>query len=172
MDSLGIITEIIYIGQEHIELRNYAQLIGWHESYLNNASFTFSSGLVHDWVTFFRDGWANASYHDKFVELASTLRKALEADKTLFTILDKVFETAESSSDDQLVAGKRREILGDRGELLFEGTRQTLESHTLDFLRKHKHMLPKYYVPSVGGKGGQTPMSTRPGNRRPDFKDV
>ena len=148
------------MGQERVEGRNLSQLIGWHEAYLNGASFAFTSGLVPDWVSFFRDHWATAMYHDKFPALASGLRKALESDQNLFPILDAVFETAENSSDDQLVGGRRREIIGDRCELLSEATKHTIESQMLDFLRKHKQLLSRFHIPQLNishSKDGRSP---------------
>lgn len=149
VDSLGIVVEILYIGQEVVETRNLAQLIGWHESYLNGAQFAYNSGIVPDWVTYFRQSWASANYHDKFPELAAGLRKVLESDPFLFNILDVVFDTAENSSDDQLVAGRRRELIGDRCELLTENTKQGIENATLEFLKKHKQILTRFHLPAV-----------------------
>ena len=162
MDNLGVIVEIVYIGQERVEPRNLSQLIGWHEAYLNSASFTYTSGLISDWISFFRENWATALYHDKFPELASELRKLMESDQNLFAILDAVFETAENSSDDQIVAGRRREIIGDRCELLGEASKHALESHTLDFLRKHKQLLSRFHIPQLIGKSNVAADANKP----------
>lgn len=159
VDSLGVIVEIVYIGQEQVEMRNLSQIIGWHESFVNNVSYSYSAGLVRDWISFFREGWATALCHDKFPELASGLRKALEGDKNLFGILDRVFEQAENSSDDQLVAGTRREIIGDRGELLPSSTKQYIETQTLEFLKKHRHMLSRFYIAAPAGAAAGAAMS-------------
>ena len=147
VDSLGIVVEILYVGQEMVEARNLSRLVGWHEAFLNSAQFAFNSGIVSDWVSFFRGSWASANYHDKFAEFAVGLRKTLESDPFLFNILDVVFDTAENSSDDQLVAGRRRELIGDRCELLTENTKHGLENATLEFLKKHKQILNQFFLP-------------------------
>lgn len=149
VDSLGMVVEILYIGQEVVETRNLAQLVGWHESFLNGAQFAYNSGIVQDWVSYFRGSWASANYHDKFPELAATLRKILETDPFLFNILDVVFDTAENSSDDQLVAGRRRELIGDRCELLTDSSKHGLENATLEFLKKHRQILTRFHIPVV-----------------------
>ena len=46
VDSLGIVVEILYVGQEMVEARNLSRLVGWHEAFLNSAQFAFNSGIV------------------------------------------------------------------------------------------------------------------------------
>lgn len=153
MDNLGTVVDVIYIGTERVEGRNLVKIPGWHESYLNSAIHTFSTGAVHDWISFFREGWASALYHDKFYELALNLRRALALDKGALAVVEAVCEVAENSSDDQLVAGKRKEIIGSRGELLQDTTKQVIDSAALDFLRRQKNMLSRFHVPNPAGSG-------------------
>ena len=137
VDVFGLIVEIAYLGAERLEGRNVGRLVGWHESFLNNACFTYECGQVADWVQFFREPWAALLYHDNFTAFAGSLREALQVDKGMFLINDKILEVAQTCSDDGLLSLERRKIVGNRGENVPEGAKRTIEALLLDFLRRH-----------------------------------
>ncbi len=88
-----------------------------------------------------------AILHDKFPEFLNAMRTALQSDKDFFNLLDLLFETAESTSENGIVASKRRELLGDNCEFLSESTRQMLVGQTIEFIKKYKTVLTGFYVP-------------------------
>ena len=139
------------MGKSKLEERNFSQLTGWHEAYLNGLLFSFEQGSVKDWISYFRESWAMPIYHDKFSNLARFLRQSLQNDKGMFTILDRVFEIADNNLDDQIVANGRRKFLGDRCENIPENTMKTIENYVLDFVRSHKATLV-FTPPSVSSK--------------------
>ena len=143
--------EISYCGQFPIEGRNIGRLVGWHESYLNSACFTYECGQISDWIAFFREPWANIIYHDNFTTFAHTLKDTLQFDKGMFLLQDKVLEIAETCKDDAILSLERRKVLGNRGENVPAITKSTIDSHTLEFLRKNRASFNGVFIPPVGG---------------------
>lgn len=127
-------------------------LVGWHESFLNSAVFAYESGIVSDWVNFFNDDWAMALKFDRFPLLVHSLCKLLHSDKGMLSVLEKIFENAESTDDNDVICLARRNILGDRGCHIPDATRSAIETHVLDFLRKYKDAMVNYFVPLHGQK--------------------
>ena len=114
---------------------------------MNSAVFAYESGIVGDWVSFLNDDWATALKFDRFPLLVQSLCKLLQSDKGMLSILEKTFENAESTDDNDVICLARRNILGDRGCHIPDATRGSIESHVLDFLRKYKDAMAKYFVP-------------------------
>lgn len=148
-DLLGKLEEILYIGRVKIEERNISRLVGYHESYMNSATYAYEKGLIKDWIDYFREDWASLLYHDKFLEFIIYQRESLTTDKCSVSTLEQVFQMAEIDTDDQNVSIARKELIGERSELLPIVTRKFLEAQTLEFLRHHKPLLTKFYIPSA-----------------------
>lgn len=144
----GRILSFSYIGKKKIEMKNLRCIVGTHENLLNGAVLAFTKGDVNDWISYFRQDWARILYYDKFVELLRLLQRVVRNDKGLLDVVEKVFEIANSSPDDNRVALARANVLGDHFENVPEITRRTIESCVLEFLRDHKSKLPWYYIPS------------------------
>lgn len=149
LDSLGMLLEMAYVGKSEVESRNLGTLVGWHESFLNGAVYSYEQGLVEDWIEYFRGDWATALYHDAFPVLADSIRSALQTDKSVFSTVDLMLDAGDRSIDDQEVLNERRQVLGPRAEKLLPATHKSIELATTDFLRKHKLMLMKFYIPPV-----------------------
>lgn len=147
VDTFGTVNELYYIGKSRLEERNFSQLVGMHESYLNNALFSYEQGHVKDWVAYFRESWMTPLYHDKFAALVRVLAQSLKSDKGMFTILDRVFDVSDENLDDQMVALERRKILGDRCEFLPETTQKMIENSVMEFVRSNKDTLPGVWIP-------------------------
>ena len=147
-DLLGMLVEVIYIGEDVIENRNLSLLPGIHESFLNSAVHTHGKGYINDWVEFFRQEWAAVIYQDKFPVLVQALRRSLASDKGMLMILGRVFERAENCTDDQELGDVRREFLGAHGELVPETTLHTVETETIEFLKDNRALLPRFYLPA------------------------
>lgn len=145
---LGTIVEIVFVGRERVEERNLGRLVGWHESYLNSAMVAFENGRVDDWIEFFRDSWITAVLHDKFNDLANSLRCSLQTDNGAFVIVENVIDNAENTSEDSIVAEARRALIGEGGGKLPELTRKIALDLGLEFLQKNKVVLTKFHVPA------------------------
>jgi hypothetical protein len=131
-------------------------LTGWHESYLNSASYAYESNSIIDWLDFFSEDWTTALRYDHFPALASIIRNALNSDKGVISLLDKVMENAESTDELEVITQARRNILGDRGARTDKSTGSVVTSHVVDFVRKHKAYLPHFFVPDHKGASSQT----------------
>ena len=152
IDSLGIVVEICYFGKSEIESKNISKLVGWHESYLNAALNSYEEGKVDDWVDFFRGDWATALYHDKFAALVQTIKSSLSSDKDTFTILDKVMDALDASTENDKVVEVWKASIGPRGEKLESNTKRIVETSTLEYLRDNKIMLNRFALPPLKKK--------------------
>jgi len=150
-NSLGLVVEISYFGKEIVEGRNIGRLVGWHESYLNNACFSFESGQISDWIEFFREPWCSFIYHDNFTAFAGGVKEFLQEDKGMFTVQDKLVGLASKCKDDGILSLERRKLLGNRGEKVPEIAKTAIETHTLEFLRKNKSSFARVFIPPHGG---------------------
>jgi len=152
VDSLGALVEICYVGKHDVEAKNLSKLVGWHESYLNAAVSSYEEGKVEDWIDFFRGEWATALFHDKFAEYAHSARSTLSADKETFTILDKVMDAIDASTDDDKISKVWKESVGARGENLADSTKRIVELNTMEYLRNNKIMLNRFALPPAKKK--------------------
>merc|ERR1711871_1657408 len=150
-NSLGLVVEISYIGKEIVEGRNIGRLVGWHESFLSNACFSYESGQISDWIEFFREPWCSFIYHDNFTAFAGGVKEFLQEDKGMFTVQDKLVGLASKCRDDGILSLERRKMLGNRGENVPEIAKKAIESHTLEFLRKNKSSFARIFIPPHGG---------------------
>jgi len=147
LDGLGTLLELAAVCKGEIEAKNLGRLPGWHESFLNGAVASYEQGFVQDWVEYFRGDWATVLYHDTFPEFADILRSSLQTDKYAYSIVDIMLDTASKSSDDQDIIAARKQELGPRAEKMNATTYKMIETATLDFLRKNKAMLPRFFIP-------------------------
>lgn len=135
------------MGTAPIEEQNLSCIVGLHESYLGSALFSFERGHVIHWTDFFRQAWAGTIYHDRLWDLIRDLRACVLTDKGMLTILDKVFDIAASTDDDQVVGAARKKIEGDRCTEVDKLTKIIIESKSVDFLKKNKATLLNFYLP-------------------------
>jgi hypothetical protein len=145
---LGIVVEFTYIGDERVENRNLALLPGVHEAYLGSAAHMHGKMYVLDWIEHFRQEWASAVFQDKFPVLVQALRKTLSSDRNMMMLLNRVFERAETCTDNQELADYRRELLGPNGELAPEATLRAIEADTIAYLKDNRTLLPRFYMPN------------------------
>jgi hypothetical protein len=145
-----VATEFTYVGSDPVEEKNLSCLVGVHESYLGCALHSYEHGLVRHWVDYFRQDWAGTVHHDKLWDLIRDLRSSLLTDKGMLVILEKVFDIAASTDDDQVVGAARQKIIGDDWANVENASRLIIEARSVDFLKRNKQALIKYYVPSQG----------------------
>ena len=148
LDPFGVVVEVAYLGKSTVEARNLSKLVGWHESYLNEAIHSYEEGVVTDWIDFFREEWACAIYHDKFGEFVEATRAVLASDKGTYTILDSVVEALEASTENDVVIEEWKKAIGPRGQFLDENTKRIVEMQTVDYLRSNKAMLTRFSIPT------------------------
>lgn len=148
LTPFGVVAEIAYFGKNSVEARNLSKLVGMHESYLNEAVHSFEEGMVYDWIDFFREEWSSAVYHDKFAEFIEVVRTMLASDKGTYTILDRISDALEKTTENEVITEEWKMSIGARGLNLDENTKRIVETQTIEYLRNNKHMLPKFSIPT------------------------
>jgi hypothetical protein len=144
---MGLAVEFVYVGTGPIEEQRLGCIVGLHESYLGCALFSYERGLVQHWTDFFREGWADIIYHDRLWDLIRHLRAAVLTDRGMLTILDRVFDIAANTDDDQVVGAARKKIEGDRCSEVDKVTQILLETKSMEFLKANKSTLLNFYLP-------------------------
>ena len=86
---------------------------------------------MNDWITFFRDDWAHALYHDRFQDLIDSLRTLLASDEGSCEVMDKLLEAFEDGKDDPTICSLRSNLIGPGGEKLMPSTKKMIETSTL-----------------------------------------
>jgi hypothetical protein len=147
VDSYGVVVEIAYVGRNPIEARNLSKLVGLHESYLNAAMHMYEQDKVPDWIDFFRNTWATAIYHDKFMDFIEMVHTMLSSDKGTYDVLDRVSDALESSTENDILLETWMKEIGPRGEKLDANTKRIVETQTIDYLRSNRHMIDRFYIP-------------------------
>jgi hypothetical protein len=147
VDYRGYVTEFTYLGEDNVEARNLSLLPGIHEAMLSSAVHSHNKGFVADWIDHFRGGWATALYLDRFPKLCKTLVDHLTVDKGMLMILSRVLEHAETHLNDHEVSSFRRTFIGVHGENIPAGTKKTIETETIDFLKNNRTLLSDYHIP-------------------------
>jgi hypothetical protein len=145
------LTDFVYIGDEPVEVRNLARFVGWHETFLNNAQYSYEVGDVEDWVEFFKEEWAAVMCHDNFPTFVATLRDSLASDKGVFYVMDKLAEMTEGTIEMAMISKSRKDLIGNRGEHVPVMTKKAIEKLTMEFVKRNKTMFPKFYLPKPGG---------------------
>merc|ERR1711871_1266439 len=147
LDGHRRVCDVTYLGKGPAEPRNIRRVVGLQEAYVNSCEGAFNNDLVDDWLTFFRQDWALALYHDRFeTNVVCALREKLGSDdgaKEICVLLDKALV---AGKDDDAIATLRVNAIGVGGEKLMPATRKLIEQATLDFLYENKAMLPQYLL--------------------------
>lgn len=151
VDSHGRVVSFSYLGPEEIEVSNLCCLVGMQEAYLNSAVAFFNKGSIQDWITFFREDWADALYHDRFHDFCLSLRMGMQDDEGVRGVLEQVRKTLESGAADQEICQVRREAVGIGGCGLPPSTKKMLEMHLLEYLKNNRNLLNRYW-PGAAGK--------------------
>jgi len=151
----GKIQELIYYGQEPVEVGNLMCIVGLQESYVNSAESSFDKHLVSDWITFLRSDWASAIYHDRFPQFVSTLRRQLLQEMGTQDLVDMVLNGFEEGKDETILANLRKMGVGVYGTKLLPSTKRFVETRALDFLRKNRNTLPRFLLAETAAGGGK-----------------
>ena len=137
-----------------------------NESYLNSAIFAFEAGHVVDWVEFLSREWSIAAFHDKFPVFVNYLREEMKSDQGAQFFVDSVIDVMETTQEFSVIAGERRRMVGDRGAYIPDGTRQAIETHTLEFIKKNRSLLTRFHIPKAA------PRKSFTGSTVPNFEQI
>lgn len=160
----GNLAELTYVGSDRVEGCNLGSLVGLHGSYLNglarradaHAAGHLAAGFPgSDLITFLREQWAAALYHEAFPALAAALSDALldGADPAVPQLAQQlsamVMGAAGEDEDvaavvDFAIADATSEAVGVGGRNLGEGPRGLVEGALAAWLRPKAVILPGY----------------------------
>lgn len=154
VDDLGTVNRLEYLGADRVEIGNLQCVVGMHESYLNSAVASFSSGRVPDWIDFFRGRWASALYHDRFQEFCVALSGFLSKDDGVRQLVDDVANFYKDTGDLRGAVALAESRVGRGGAALVPSTRRVIESQALEFLGANRDVLSMFLLPRSGGTGG------------------
>lgn len=145
INALGKVCAMAYLGNEAVEVQNLECLVGLHESYLNSAVASYESHLVDDWITFFRQGWAFALYHDKFRDFCSTLQQLLKKDDGIHKVISAGTDCFKDTKSESTVFSLLHKSVGRGGCHLLPSTKSMIESHLMEFLSSNRNILTMYH---------------------------
>ncbi len=79
LNQYNCVDEIVALSaQPLVETENYLCLYNIHEGYLNNMVQRYKDKLIPDFYDFFRQPWACAIFHDRFVDFMEEIKEQLQ----------------------------------------------------------------------------------------------
>jgi hypothetical protein len=149
VDSHGRAVAFAYLGNGPLELKNMARVVGQQEAFLNSCEKLYDQGLIPDWVTFFREDWVQAVYHDGFPEFTMNVRMGMQDDEGIRSVLEEVKKALEAGESDAEICLKRRQAIGKAGDALAPSTKKMIETNVIEYLKKNRNVLRMYYMPGT-----------------------
>ncbi|ETV87962.1 hypothetical protein H257_01360 [Aphanomyces astaci] len=153
-DEFGVLATLTYLGTGAVEVSNLQCVVGLHEAYLNCAISSFQQNLVSDWISFFREAWASAIYHDRFQEFCVRLNTALKYDEGIRIVVEAVKRHVAETGDLKEAMELAQAQAGRGGKALMPTTKKMIELNLLDYLSANREVLNMYFLPRAGGGGG------------------
>ncbi|RHY85826.1 hypothetical protein DYB26_010859, partial [Aphanomyces astaci] len=153
-DEFGVLATLTYLGTGAVEVSNLQCVVGLHEAYLNCAISSFQQNLVSDWISFFRETWASAIYHDRFQEFCVRLNTALKYDEGIRIVVEAVKRHVAETGDLKEAMELAQAQAGRGGKALMPTTKKMIELNLLDYLSANREVLNMYFLPRADGGGG------------------
>jgi len=130
------------------EPRNLAKVVGLHAAMLQGCAARYRDGLVGDWVSYLRQAWCQALYHDRFEALVhDQLRARLRTDDAAKDVLELMRRALDDGKDDEHLTTTLTNAVGGNGERLTPGTAKRVDILSVDWLRENSALLPHYKPP-------------------------
>ncbi|XP_009082023.1 PREDICTED: uncharacterized protein C20orf26 homolog, partial [Acanthisitta chloris] len=80
-NKYSMVDSITCFSKEPLPVSNYVCLYQQHERLLNDLYYRWRNGQVTDLYSYFREPWAMAIYHDRFIDLQKELRQILMSEQ-------------------------------------------------------------------------------------------
>jgi hypothetical protein len=145
-----------YVGTQEIPYRNLSRLVGFNESFLNSLRHSYENGRIDDHIDYLTQDWASALYCQHFEDFYSDLHQLARNSDELKQILTSLEASEHKEETDAMSIKERAEAMtlslhervGVGGTKLTSSFRQKLQVRVVNFIRKNRHLLPNYYLPS------------------------
>ncbi len=147
IDKHERVVAMTYLGNKRINASDLKQVIGLPIEAFNCLDTRCSSGDIEDIVAFLNEDWAQALYHDRYMDFLHALMKSMENDTGIMDVKAAIQEGIDIGEKYSDLALRRRSVIGVGGSSIPPETKKTIESALLAFLRNNRNMLPKYYIP-------------------------
>jgi len=155
VDSQGIVDSITYLGCERVEVSNFVYLLGLSHYYLSHILDRVFGGVAPTpsstsgalWannassiLSFLRDPFTPALFHDRFPELRAYL------EESVLTEIDS--QLALLKTHEEEANGKVPSMLVELNKGLREETKRAVQWQLVEYLRENRHHLYMYYIPN------------------------
>lgn len=135
----GLVSSVTYLSKEPVEVRSLWNCVGLAETYLNQLSSRFHSGIIPDIAEFLTENWGIALYHDWFADF--TLRLKTQVKAQLSDVMLHVSSIIASGKE------LTREEFEKVKSMLPGGVRELIQAEALGYLASNRNHLPMYYIP-------------------------
>jgi len=138
LDKSGIVSSIVHVGTEPVEVQNWVRLLGLPASVINRLDARFDEGILPPLSLFLREPWAMALFHDRFADFFASLKTELgAAPEVQKEVIDKV-----------LAAGDERPRAADYLQYLPKDQVKLVKEQLKDLIETNQNQLSMYLVPS------------------------
>lgn len=153
LSRFNVVAHVTYIGTDEVETINLAKSIGKNASFFNGLVRRAEKKDLPDLISFMRQAWANALFHDRFLGLVDNLRLLISGsdapkDVAMLTAQTRLLlqegssasEDGESAEDRLAIALKTmsQSSVGVGGKSLPQSTRQKIQEEVLEFLKRNR----------------------------------
>jgi len=90
LNRYGCLCSLVHFGPAEVEHQNWICLYGLPETAINRLSSRYDEGIIEDLVSFLREDWAMALYHDGFVNFVKQLAAAMADDESVLAVKERV----------------------------------------------------------------------------------
>lgn len=142
------IERVVYLGRETRELYNLRSLVGTMESNLN-LLYNYQETKNLDILSYMRQTWARAAFHDKFQMLMKKIKKRLAAHPEVIRVREEVLNKLKEQATEHVSEADRKsallQVADDHAE-----ARRIVELELIKFLHENKAFMPQhYFLPSI-----------------------
>jgi hypothetical protein len=153
LSRFNVVAQVTYIGSDPIETINMSRAVGKNASFFNGLVRRSEKKDLPDLISFMRQAWGNALFHDRFLGLVDKLRLIISGpyaskDVAMLTAQTRLLlQEGSSVSDDGESAEDRLALalktmsqtnVGVGGKNLPSETRQKIQDEVLEFLKRNR----------------------------------
>jgi hypothetical protein len=154
LSRFNVVAQVTYIGTDQVETINLAKSIGKNASFFNGLVRRAEKKDLPDLISFMRQAWGNALFHDRFLDLVDKLRLLISGpdapkDVAMLTAQTRLLllegsstsEDGDESAEDRLAIALKtmsQTSVGVGGKSLPQETRQKIQEEVLEFLKRNR----------------------------------
>lgn len=90
LNRYGCVSSMLHLGTSMVEHQNWICCYGLPETVINRLTSRYDEGIITDMVTFLREDWAMALFHDRFVDFVKSLTGSMANDDAVMAVKEYV----------------------------------------------------------------------------------